>query len=492
MLTFHKTIITINTLLCLLSSTLLYGEASHPNVIFMLVDDLGFMDLGVNGSAFYESPHIDQLAKEGMNFKRANMAAPRCVSSRVALMTGRYPYRNKLKDRNGITRKTKLISEVFKEEGYRTFFAGKWHLGHKESEYPDGRGFDINIGGCDAGSPHSYWFPYLKKEQRLPGLEEGSSGEYLTDRLTHETEDFIREHHSENPERPFFVMLSHYGVHTPLEGKLEKVKKYEAKRQHLNTPQGETEFFKDHTGQVKRKQDHPVYAAMIESIDESVGQLRQVLAELGLDKNTIIIFSSDHGGLSTTEQGGQREIATSNLPLRTGKGWLYEGGLRVPLIVFDPVHKAKGQSTAVINGTDLFPTMLELSDLDLRPSCHLDGHSFARILIGQNYERPEPVIWHYMFAKKGTGNTAMSVVLDDPYKLVWLEVEQKFELYHLGNDPGEQDDLSERQPEVLKRLETLRQAKLKELKVRPLKKDHNFFKTSVKLLKQAGLEAPAY
>lgn len=467
----------------------LYSQ-ERPNVLFILIDDLGWKDLSYAGSDFYETPNIDAMANSGTIFNRANMAAPRCVSSRVALMTGRYPYRNKLKNKKGITRDTKLVSEVFKEEGYSTFFAGKWHLGHDASEYPDGRGFDINIGGCDYGSPKSYFFPFTKKAKPMPGLEEGVEGEELTARLTTETEKFIRDHVAKKNDQPFFAFLSHYGVHTPIEAIPEKVEKYKKKLAAMEAKLEGSEFFNDHTGKVKRHQNHPVYAAMIETVDESIGRLTALLKELKIDDNTLILFTSDHGGLSTTNAKGNRELATSNLPLRTGKGWLYEGGLRVPFIVVDPRHGGGHTTDAVINGTDIYPTLLDMAGLELRPEYHLDGESFFPAVKGQDYQRSKPIIYHYMFAKVGTGNTAMSVVLDNPYKLIYLEVEKQFQLYNLEKDAAETNNLSSSHPEVLARLDKTRLDWLKELKIRPLATSHKFHKTTLKLLKEAGLPQP--
>ncbi|MBF0198854.1 MAG: sulfatase, partial [Planctomycetes bacterium] len=448
----------------------------------------GWRDLSYAGSSFYETPHIDSLAREGVVFTRANMSAPRCVSSRLSLMTGQYPYRNKLKNKHGISRKTQLLSESYQKAGYRTFFAGKWHLGHEASEFPDKRGFDVNVGGCAAGSPKSYFFPYHKGKEAMPGLEsKDPDNDYLTDRLTSETEAFIRKHAASKSEKPFFAFLSHYGVHTPIQGKAELVAKYEKKLDNMAGTMTESESFQDHTGQVKRYQNNPVYAAMVESIDESVGRLRIVLRELGIDKNTLIVFTSDHGGLSTTKAGGKRELATSNLPLRTGKGWLYEGGLRVPFIVFDPREKGGISSQSVINGTDIYPTLLDLSGIPSLPQYHKDGFSFADVIRGKEYSRPQPVIYHYMFAKVGTGNTAMSVVLDDPYKLVYLEVEKEYQLYHLVDDPGEKENLAAAKPEIVSKLEKVRVDWLKELEISPLAKSHSFYTTSIELLKKAKI-----
>lgn len=461
-----------------------------PNVLFFLIDDLGYMDLSHAGSKFYETLQIDQLAKDGVRFTRANMAAPRCVSSRVGLMTGQVPYRHKIKNKEGIRNDIQLMPEAFKAEGYKTFFAGKWHLGHSEHQYPDGRGFDINIGGCDYGAPHSYFFPYHKKGSHpMPQLEQGQEGEYLTDRLTQETKNFIRKHQQTNPDQPFFALVSHYGVHTPLQAKADKVKRYKAKLDKLKSDLQGDPYFQDQTGWVKAHQNHPIYAAMIESIDESVGSLREELKNLGIDKDTIIVFTSDHGGLSTTKvsQGQSRELATSNLPLRTGKGWLYEGGLRVPFLLFDPSQSGGRESHTPINGTDIYPSLLDLCQLPLRPEHHLDGYSFAEAIRGHAYKRPQPIIYHYMFAKTGTGNTAMAAVIDDPYKLVILEVEGKISLYHLNKDPGESQDLSLAHPEIKQRLLKLYQQQLKDLNVAPLKKDHPFYKTTLKLLKDTGL-----
>jgi arylsulfatase A-like enzyme len=486
----NKLTVILSIFLCFFS---IHGNDKRPNVLFFLIDDLGWKDLSYSGSTFYETPNIDQLANDGVRFNRANMAAPRCVSSRIGLMTGQVPFRNKLKEKGGISRSVKLMPEAFKEAGYKTYFAGKWHLGHKENEYPDARGFDVNIGGCDYGSPHSYFFPYYKKNSHpMPNLEEGVKGEYLTDRLTEETIEFIRQHTKQHSTQPFFAFLSHYGVHTPLQAKADKIKKYEEKLKQLKkNSQGEA-YFQDHTGWVKSHQDHPIYAAMIESIDESVGKLRDTLEKLNLADNTIIVFTSDHGGLSTTmvKKGGGRELATSNLPLRTGKGWLYEGGLRVPFLVNDPRKTGGLVSDHTINGTDVYPTLLDLCGLSLQPKHHLDGFSFAKVVNGEYYKRPEPIIYHYMFAKVGTGNTAMAAVIEGSYKLVVLEVEGKVALYDLEKDPGESNDISFKYPEVTERLNKLRLKKLKDLEVKPLEKNHNFYKTTLKLLKSAGLDIP--
>ena len=419
------------------------AENEKLNFVFFIVDDLGWKDLSCMGSDFYETPAIDRLADDGVLFSDAYQASPRCVTSRLSIMTGKYHYRPGIKEGHGLALKEVTLAEAFKASGYRTFFAGKWHLGEK-GHWPEDQGFDVNKGGCEYGSPPTYFYPYRKGDKRTPpGLEGGQEGEYMTDRLTDEAIEFLNDHTQAQAGKPFLLYLSHYGVHTPFEGKKELVAKYEKKLASMPKDDG-PDYIIDHTGSVKMKQDHAIYAAMIESVDESLKRLRAELERLGLADNTAIILTSDNGGLSTRTSTSKREMATSNLPLRTGKGWIYEGGIRLPLMVLWPgVTKAGSVSSSPVVGMDLYPTMLEMAGLEMMPEQHVDGVSFTPILKGDSTFKRKPIYWYYTFAKEGTGNPSMAAMREGDYKLVEFMYEDRVELYNLKEDAGEQKDLSE-------------------------------------------------
>ena len=447
--------------LVLLPLALLYADNPRRlNIVFILIDDLGWRDLGCMGSQFYETPGIDKLASEGVMFTRAYEAAPRCVPARMSIMTGKDHNRPELDGEHGLPLEQVTVAEAFKEQGYRTFFAGKWHLG-LEGFWPQNQGFDINKGGCALGALATHFWPYTvagkesgltKKEAHnvVPyGLEKGKPGEYISDRLTDEAVEFLKAHKSAGTTAPFFLYLSHYLVHQPLEGKPELVKYFDEKLKRMPRLEG-PDFELDYTGKVKLKQDLPVYAAMIKSIDESVMRVRQTLAELGYEQNTAIVFTSDNGGLSTCDRLGKRQVSTSNKPLRTGKGWLYEGGMRIPLFVYWPgVTKAGLKTDRAVVGTDFYPTLLEMAGLPLKPQQHLDGESFAPVLRGDlNYPR-KPIFWYYDGAKVETGNTAMAAMLDGDKKLVHFVYENKIELYNIREDIGEHHDLAPTNPDTV-------------------------------------------
>ena len=319
---------------------------SHPNVLFILADDLGYMDVGANNpNTFYETPNIDALAKKGMRFTSGYAACPVCSPTRASILTGKYPQRTGITDYIGgpqpgpWNHRTKLLpapyqeylslsettlAKAFKAQGYTTFFAGKWHLG-PEGYWPENQGFDVNVAGCGWGHPKTYFSPYGN-----PKLADGPEGENLPHRLAAETVKFIES----NRDKPFLAYLSFYSVHTPLEARDDLVKKYAAKAKSLKV-RG-PEFGLEGKSKVRLMQNHPVYAGMIEAMDSAIGEVLAALDRLQLANNTIVVFTSDNGGLSTAE--GQ---PTSNLPLRGGKGWLYEGGIREPLIFYVPAAKAE-------------------------------------------------------------------------------------------------------------------------------------------------------
>ncbi|MBR8536376.1 sulfatase [Carboxylicivirga sediminis] len=431
----------------------------QPNILIFYVDDLGWMDLSCQGSEFYETPAIDQLADEGIRFTQAYTAHPRCVPARYGVMTGKYPARGHVPGRGGLVADDVTIAEALKEGGYATFFTGKWHLLFKDKEgnMPEMQGFDINVAGGAAGSPPTYWYPYRKgestpagrkglKKTEIHGLENGQEGEYITDRLTDETVQFMQQHVQQKPDEPFFVFLSHYGVHTPFEAKPELVAKYKKKlksEMSYDLP----EYEKTITGDTKLRQDFPVYAAMIESIDQSMAKVCQTLEELGVADNTIIIFTADNGGLST--RGNTRQLATSNYPLRYGKGWLYEGGIREAFIVKWPGVTPQGQvSDALVTGTDIYPTVLQMAGLPQRPKDHIDGVDVTGAIKGQVFNRETPIFWHSPMGRPtSTGDRNSTAVRLGDYKLVDWYDEGTIELYNLKDDIGEQHNLAEQMPE---------------------------------------------
>jgi len=440
-----------------------HAQPGRPNVIFILADDYGWSDLGCYGSTFYETPHLNRLAASGMRFTQAYAACCVCSPTRASIMTGKYPARLHITDwlpgrgdnphqklnRPIIVQNLPLeeatLATPLKEAGYKTALVGKWHLGGP-GFYPQNHGFDVNFGGSERGSTPSFFSPYNVttingfRSYEMPNLSNGPPGEYLTDRLTDEAIKFIEQ----SKDGPFFLYLAHYAVHTPHQAKEKLVEKYAAKAAKL--PPAGPEFLPEGDRQARQIQNHPIYAAMIESLDQSVGRIMDRLVELGLDQNTIIIFTSDNGGLSTSEGS-----PTSNLPLRGGKGWNYEGGIREPLLVKWPgVTQAGAVCEAPVMSTDFYPTILEMAALPLRPAQHLDGVSIAPLLKGAT--RPDrPLYWHYPHYSNQGGRPSGAVRLGD-YKLIESYEDMHVELYNLKEDVGEKNDLSQKLPEKVAEL----------------------------------------
>lgn len=436
-------------------------KGRKPNVIFILADDLGYTDLGNTGSEFYETPHIDQLFKEGFSFTQAYAACPVSSPSRASLMTGKYPARINLTDyipgnrAYGPHKDQQLqslpfnlflspnettIAEAFHQNGYSSMIAGKWHLSECEAYYPEQNGFDINIGGNKTGHPAGgYFSPY-----KNPQIKDGPEGEYLTDRLTDEVIQYIKQ----KKENPFFVYLSYYTVHLPLDAKPEKIAKYEQKlKQMANSG---TNYLKQGNTYHKLIQNVTKYAAMVESLDENVGRLLQALKDNGLDENTIVVFTSDNGGMATSNQPDN--IPTSNLPLRAGKGYLYEGGIKVPACIRWTNHIQSHKACSVpIIGTDFFPTLLDLCGLELLPRQHQDGISLKPVLYGGSETR-EAIYWHYPHYSGGLGGRPSAAIRLGNYKLIEFFEDKHLELYDVIHDVSEQNDLSIAMPEVREKL----------------------------------------
>lgn len=425
-------------------------EQQASNVVFILVDDLGWTDLGCYGSEFYETPNIDRLAASGQLFTQAYAASPVCSPTRAAIMTGKYPSRVGITDwiKGNDPKNRRLLgpqdlhelpleevtmAEAFKQQGYRTFFAGKWHLGD-EGYFPEDQGFDFNLGGHHMGQPPGgYYSPY-----KNPKLSDGPEGEYLTDRLTDESIRFIQDQKGQ----PFFVYLSYYTVHTPIQANRTFIDRFQEKRKTL--PDTTNAKIPEHDATTRLYQTNADYASMVYALDQNVGRLIDSLESLNLLDQTMIIFTSDNGGLSTLANPN-RVAPTSVKPLRAGKGWCYEGGIRVPLIVRMPGNHT-GEIHEPVISMDFYPTALDFAGLPARPDQHKDGLSLLPLLKGEGTLQRESLYWHYPHYH-GSGWSGGSAIRVGDWKLVEFYEEDKMELYFLGKDLEEQQDLITENPE---------------------------------------------
>ena len=423
----------------------------RPNIVYILADDLGWCDLGAGGSAFYESPNIDRIAAEGMLFTQAYATCQVCSPSRASILTGKYPPRTGVTDYLGakcgeawreLGRCSKMLPadngdglradeitfpEVMRQAGYRTFFAGKWHLGG-EGAYPEDHGFEINKGGWDAGGPVDGYFSPWKN----PKLECGPAGESLPLRLGRETAEFIAAHKDE----PFLAYLSFYSVHGPIQTSRDRWEKYRQKA----VAQGVVakRFIFDGNLPVRQVQDCPVYAGMIEAMDDAVGLVLDVLDEHGLAENTIVCFTSDNGGVSAGDS-----YSSSMLPLRGGKGRQWEGGIREPLFVRYPGCVAAGSSCDVpVSGIDFYSTLLEYAGLAVPAGQDVDGRSMVPLLSGAADAEMagRDLFWHYPHYGNQGGDPS-SMIRSGPWKLIHYHADGHDELYNLDDDEGEQHDV---------------------------------------------------
>ncbi|MCX8036533.1 MAG: sulfatase [Candidatus Sumerlaeia bacterium] len=422
--------------------------AVRPNFVFILADDLGWTDLGCFGSDLHKTPHLDRLAAQGMRFTSAYAAGPVCSPTRASIMTGKSPARLHITiwyegTKRPTSPRTKLlppeavadmpleevtIAEVLKQAGYFTAHVGKWHLG-SAAYYPETQGFDVNIGGTFWGAPATFFYPYSglvsnKEFRYVPHLEWGKPGEYLTDRLTDEALKIL----DRVKDQPFFLHLCHHAVHTPIEAKAEAVERYKAK--------------------IKSDMHHKneTYAAMVESLDESVGRVMAKLDELGVADRTIVVFFSDNGGYINEYQ---KRPVTDNTPLRSGKGSLYEGGIRVPMIVRWPARiKPGGECAQPVSSIDFYPTFLEAAGLtgDPQHNAGVDGVSLMPLLENPNAVLPRDTLyWHYPHYY--TTTTPASAIRQGDWKLIQYYEDNRVELYDLKNDLGEKNDLAAKMPE---------------------------------------------
>lgn len=434
----------------------------RPNIVFILVDDLGLMDLGFTGSTYYETPNVDLLASEGMVFTQGYATSRVCSPSRASIMTGKFTARHGITDWIGAksgtdwrlnNRHDKLLpaayhhslpaddttlAETLLNSGYKTFFAGKWHLG-KQGSYPEDHGFNINKGGWEKGSPiGGYFSPW--ENPNLPNLE---NGENLSMRLAKETVHFI----NQNKDSTFFAFLSFYAVHGPIQTTKNKWKKYRDKTHKMPIP--ENGYAMERVLPIRQVQDNPIYAGLVESMDDAVGLVLQSLRTHGLEDNTIVVFTSDNGGVASGDS-----FSTSNLPLRGGKGYQWEGGIREPYIIKVPwLRNTDHSSEFPVTGADFYPTLLDLADIDLLPAQHVDGINLRPLLEGKELTSVRPLYWHYPHYGNQGGNPS-SIIQEDGWKLIHYWEDGSDELYDLRQDPSEQNDVAAINPKVTQMMST--------------------------------------
>ena len=441
----------LNTFLCFFS-ILAYAQ-SQPNILIIHIDDLGYHDLSIHGSKTYQTPHIDTLATQSVSFTKAYANYPRCVPSRFSMMTGNYPIQDGNVPDGGFKIKhvtaNKNFIKSFNKIGYQTAYFGKWHLGDKQSLRDFG--FQYSFAAGKAGSPISFIYPFnvfkgkgKNKKKPIPDIDAVSSErEYLTDVMTNQTIQYLS---TRDVSKPFMLMLSYYAVHQPIEAKTEDI---ERNRLEINNTDfgNQPEYIKEGTGRTKMRQDNPAYAAMVENLDNNIGKLLAHLESSGVMENTIIVFSSDHGGLSN-DGYNKRKLATSNYPLRAGKGWLYDGGIKVPLFVKWQKHfKPRVEDTSIVTLMDVFPTLL---DITAKVDLNVDGKSLRPVLYSKKKWQNRTVYWHSEKARpKNTGDTKSSAIRKGKYKLIhWFESDI-VELYNMTNDPFEKNDLSSQKPKIM-------------------------------------------
>lgn len=425
--------------------------AEKPNIIFILADDLGWMDIGANNpGTFYETPHIDSLARRGMRFTDGHSACCVCSPTRGSIMTGKYPPRFGITDFIPGMRSGKLksapnadhlaleevtIAERLRDGGYANFFAGKWHLGGAQF-FPGAQGFPAGLAnGAGAKGNVQFWFP----ESGLP-IPDPKDDPKTTDRIANEAVHFIDSHRG----GPFFAYLPFLAVHTPIKARSDLVAKYEKKR--ASAPPDS--FGQERNSPVRLVQNHAVYAAMLEQMDAAIGRVLAAVQRNGVEERTIVVFTSDNGGLSTSEGW-----PTSNLPWRGGKGWPYEGGVRTAWIVVVPGMTQPGSTCDMpVITTDFHPTLLELAGLPLHPSEHRDGVSLVPLLKGGAMDHP-PLYWHYPHYGN-QGGAPHGAVREGEWKLIeWYE-DGAIELYNLRDDLGEKNNLAAGEPDRVKMLKS--------------------------------------
>ena len=414
-------------------------SVDKPNILFILIDDMGWKDIGCAGSTYYNTPHIDRLAAAGMRFLNAYSAAPVCTPSRGAIFSGKYPARTQLttvfngpagpdgrlhdkskyqgerdqyfeaRHRHALPKKEVILAQALAEGGYKTAFFGKWHIGECPNYYPTDRGFHVAKGyRIKQNGKRSHWMRNFENAANLDGADKDA---YVADVLTDECVDFI----TENKDRPWLAVLSHYLVHSPVEPKPDKLARYH------NKPTTD--------------QNNPGYAAMVESVDDSVGRLIQTVNKLGLEQNTLVIFTSDNGGLTPRN--------TSNYPLMGGKSFPFEAGMKVPFIVKWPGKIRPGTSEQRVIGMDIYPTMLSAAGLPPRLGQHVDGLDLMPLLTRDGPLKQRPIVFHFPHYTHATG--PFSSIIEDNWKLIRFYNDERgvYLLYNLNTDCEEQHNLAD-------------------------------------------------
>ncbi|WP_149304669.1 sulfatase [Pareuzebyella sediminis] len=453
-----------------------------PNIVFILVDDLGLHDLSVTGSTFYETPNVDRIAKEGMIFTQGYAASRVCSPSRASIMLGKFTARHGITDWIGAAsgtdwrkhgRHDKLLpaeynhslpagdvslAEALRAEGYQTFFAGKWHLGN-EGSYPEEHGFTINRGGWEKGSPIGGYFSPWEN----PKLPNKTDGENLSMRLAKETANFIKQ----QKDSTFFAFLSFYAVHGPIQTSEPKWQKYRDKAEAQGI--AERGYEMERVLPIRIVQDNPIYGGLVEAMDEAVGLVLKALSDAGLEENTIVVFTSDNGGVASGDA-----FSTSNLPLRGGKGYQWEGGIREPYFIKVPWLKNNGaENDFPVTGADFYPTLLDLAGIELLPEQHQDGISLKPILEGEEIDVDRPLFWHYPHYGNQGGNPS-SVIRQKNWKLIHYWEDGSEELYNLDTDIGEQSNVLDQHPEIAKSMSDTLLGWLKEVEANMPEKDIEF------------------
>lgn len=451
-------------LILLMQSMVAQNVTQQPNIILILADDLGWADLKCYGSTFYETPNLDRLASMGIRFNNAYASCPVCSPTRASILSGKYPIKTGVTDwivgrqstgkgavheklvaqpfNYFLPQEEETIAELALKNNYKTFIAGKWHLGEEEKDWPETNGFQINKGGFSKGSPAGFkndttggfFTPYNN-----PRLTDGPKGEYLTNRLTNESIAFIEE----NKTAAFFLMYSLYAVHNPMQAPAELIKKYQAKKRALNLPDS-ARFRKDEPWMKFEKgwkqrmvQDNAVYAAMVENMDENIGRILSKIEELGLSDNTIIVFTSDNGGLSTAEGS-----PTNNGVLKAGKGWLYEGGIRVPFILkWTGNIKPNQISEMPVSSVDIFPTLYQAICKKTLVDKAVDGKDIVGLVINEKKNMDRTMMWHYPHYSNQGGKPGAAIIKNG-LKLILNYEDKSIELYNLKNDIAERYNIA--------------------------------------------------
>lgn len=471
-------------------------QSKKPNIILILADDLGWKDLSCYGSSFYETPYLDSLATNGIKFTQAYAASPVCSPTRASLLTGKYPTKTGVTDwikgrqENGkakpyekficpetayqLALEETTIAEFALQNGYQTFFAGKWHLGEEEKYWPQHQGFLQNKGGWSKGSPNGrindstggFFTPY-----KNPTLGDGQKGEYLTDRLTNECLDFI----TQSANKPFLLFHSFYAVHNPLQAPKHLIDKYIRKASLLPDSlknkfiTNELWMINDKDWKTRITQNNAKYAAMIENMDWNIGRIIEKLRQQNLLDNTLIIFTSDNGGLSTAEGS-----PTSNEPLRAGKGWVYEGGIRIPLIVYWKNKMPKSIETNLpVNTVDIFPTIAKAISAVYKPPTKVDGADIFTMLLQKDKYKKRTLFWHYPHYSKQGGKPATALLANN-YKLIYNYENKSYELYNLAKDIGEKNNLFNTNSTLSTQLKTVLQNWINANQKLPFKTNPNF------------------